>query len=259
MELYTRVPNRVLLAPDLSVTAKVVYAVLASHVGNGGTTCWPSWSKVAAEANVSRRTVANALTELKAAGLVTWATRKRDDSLENASNLYSLPLQGELGSAPGAPGSAPDAPPSAGDAPRVVHEMHGGSAPRALELDVMNQTKVNQTKEPSSVAFERFWSAYPRKVGKAKARTAFATACKRANPEAVIDGAHALAADPNLPEQQFIPYPTTWLTRDGWDDEPLPQRRGPGPVRRTTDDKVRDGLDLARRLAGEPQTLQIGA
>ena len=72
--------------------------------------------------------------------------------------------------------------------------------------------------------FDEFWDAYPRKVGKQKARTKYAAACKRANPQTVIDGAHRLAADPNLPETQYIPHPTTWLERDGWDDDPLPQR-----------------------------------
>ena len=253
MEQFTRVPNRVLLAPDLSVNAKLVYAVLASHVSNGGTTCWPGRATIAREANLSTSSVKRAIKELRAADVLTWTTRARQGSLESDSNLYSLPLQGDL-----AGGVTENPPRFTGDRP-VGSQGTDGRVTGTQELDLMNQTKVNQTKEPTSVAFERFWSAYPRKVGKAKARTAFATACKRANPEAVIDGAHALAADPNLPEQQFIPHPTTWLARDGWDDEPLPQRRGPGPVRRTTDDKVRDGLDLARRLAGEPQTLQIGA
>ena len=72
--------------------------------------------------------------------------------------------------------------------------------------------------------FDEFWSAYPRKVGKQKARTKFTAACKRTDPQVVIDGARRLAADPNLPEAQFIPHPSTWLERDGWDDEPLPPR-----------------------------------
>lgn len=71
--------------------------------------------------------------------------------------------------------------------------------------------------------FDEFWEAYPRKVGKQKARAKYAAAVKRSQSEdTVIEGARRLAADPNLPEQKFIPHPTTWLERDGWDDEPLP-------------------------------------
>ena len=72
--------------------------------------------------------------------------------------------------------------------------------------------------------FEEFWSHYPRKVGKQKARAKFQAACKRANAETIISGALRLAGDPNLPEERFIPHPTTWLERDGWEDGPLPER-----------------------------------
>ena len=72
--------------------------------------------------------------------------------------------------------------------------------------------------------FEEFWSHYPRKVGKKAARAKYAAACKRADPQQVIDGAERLAHDPNLPEERFIPHPTTWLERDGWEDGPLPER-----------------------------------
>lgn len=76
--------------------------------------------------------------------------------------------------------------------------------------------------------FDEFWSACPRKVGKDKARSAYTAAVKRAGDEqTVIDGMRRFAADPNLPEKQFIPHPTTWLTRGGWGDEPLPPRNGP--------------------------------
>jgi hypothetical protein len=39
-----------------------------------------------------------------------------------------------------------------------------------------------------------------------------------------VDGAIRLAADPNLPEVAFIPHPSTWLNRGGWDDAPYPPR-----------------------------------
>ena len=40
----------------------------------------------------------------------------------------------------------------------------------------------------------------------------------------MLDGAVRLASDPNLPETQFIPYPSTWLNREGWNDEPYPDK-----------------------------------
>nr|DAP66127.1 MAG TPA: putative replisome organizer protein [Caudoviricetes sp.] len=101
-----------------------------------------------------------------------------------------------------------------------------------VELDNTNaQTSGSSECEPRSDRFDEFWDAYPRKVGKKKARTKFAAAVKAAgDAQRVIDGALRLAADPNLPEKQFIPHPTTWLERGGWDDEPLPDRT---PTRQT--------------------------
>ena len=93
-----------------------------------------------------------------------------------------------------------------------------------------------QTSGSSASEFEAFWSVYPRKVGKKTAKTKYAAAVKRAGDEqTVIDGARRLAADPNLPEQRYIPHPTTWLERDGWDDEPLPSPVRPAARGNTLD------------------------
>lgn len=67
-------------------------------------------------------------------------------------------------------------------------------------------------------AFERFWTEYPRKVGKRAALAAFVKACGRADPEAIIAGATRYANDPRR-HPDFTAHPTTWLNADRWDDE----------------------------------------
>lgn len=106
-----------------------------------------------------------------------------------------------------------------------------------------------------STEFDAFWEHYPRKVGKDEARKRFAAAARKAGAEVIILGAKRLAADPNLPEKNFIPHPSTWLNRGGWDDEPYPPPTGPSNGRQGTDDRVQAGIDLAQRLAS--QTLEI--
>lgn len=68
-------------------------------------------------------------------------------------------------------------------------------------------------------AFETFWLAYPRKIGKPKARAAYEAALRRCTgPPDIMAGLApwvAVWTDP-----RFIPHPTTWLTRDGWNDKP---------------------------------------
>jgi len=87
-------------------------------------------------------------------------------------------------------------------------------------------------------AFDYFWALYPRKVGKPKARAAWDKAVKRADPSHIAAAASRYAADPNRSEQ-FTLHPTTWLNRDGWNDDPLPGPDAP------TD---RQGLILAREM-----------
>ena len=92
-----------------------------------------------------------------------------------------------------------------------------------------NPKRIKSVARPDgqASAFDEFWTAYPRHVGKAKAARAWQTATKATSPEVIIEGARRLRADPNLPAAQFIPHPTTWLTRAGWMDDPYPGENAP--------------------------------
>lgn len=75
--------------------------------------------------------------------------------------------------------------------------------------------------------FTRFWDLWPsgRKVGKPKALLAYRSARKRgAAVEQIAAGLHAhlpaWSARITAGESGFVPHPTTWLNRDGWNDEP---------------------------------------
>lgn len=91
-------------------------------------------------------------------------------------------------------------------------------------------------------SFNDFWDAYPRKVGKGAAVKAFKAAAKKHDFDLIVEGARRIAADPNLPASQFVPYPATWLNREGWNDEPFPERQ------MTAEEKQqRDQAERARR------------
>lgn len=83
-------------------------------------------------------------------------------------------------------------------------------------------------------AFERFWSVWP-KPGDTKrtAHTAWEKATRgssrrpaRITVEALQTAVEAYAADPHLPEPQYIPAASTWLNQDRWENGPLPPRGG---------------------------------
>jgi hypothetical protein len=73
--------------------------------------------------------------------------------------------------------------------------------------------------------FDDFWESYPKHLQKGEARKAFYKAVQRVgDAQVIMDGLMRMTNDPNLPPKQFIPYPATWLNRDGWEDEPFPER-----------------------------------
>jgi hypothetical protein len=79
--------------------------------------------------------------------------------------------------------------------------------------------------------FDDFWRAYPHKIGKPKALLAYRQAIKRGgDPPSILAGLERAKARWNDPK--FIPHPTTWLNRDGWNDEPAnPVHPGTGQGR----------------------------
>jgi len=71
--------------------------------------------------------------------------------------------------------------------------------------------------------FERFWSAYPRKVGKRKAAEVWARLKKSGElpPAKTLEFAletQAASLDWRREQGRFIPHPTTWLNRGQWED-----------------------------------------
>ena len=75
-----------------------------------------------------------------------------------------------------------------------------------------------ETELECSNSFERFWKAYPRRVGKKAAEKALAKALRETSIDAIL-GAIARQT-PSWTDPQFIPHPATWLNRGSWSDDP---------------------------------------
>lgn len=82
--------------------------------------------------------------------------------------------------------------------------------------------EVNTNKPPVADLFDRFWRAYPKKVGKDAAKKAFD---KRKPDESLLSSMLAAVAiqsntnDWMKNDGQFIPHPSTWLNEGRWQDE----------------------------------------
>jgi hypothetical protein len=242
-EGFAAIPNWVIRDESVSIHAVTVYAALASHSGPGG--IHPSQPTLAKEARCSESSVRRALLELEALGVVERVRRK--SSQGRASNGYVLHPNGRLRAderfdsdpvslTATSPGSVPV---SVSPTVMVPVTGTGGSGQGQLLAPLIEEEPLKNQPSVSDL-FDEFWAVYPRKVGKDAARRGFSAAARKVGAQVVLDGARRFAADPNLPEAQFIPHPSTWLSRGSWDDEALPARitpiGGAAPVAGLTSD-----------------------
>ena len=113
------------------------------------------------------------------------------------------------------------------------------------ESRILN-TESRTNARAREVDFDRFWEAYPRKMGKVKAQAAFQ---KVTVPVDVL--LSAIAEQKKSPQWQkdngqFIPHPATWLNGRRWEDETT----GASPLGgRQLDDDERAAIK--RMLEGE--------
>lgn len=108
-------------------------------------------------------------------------------------------------------------------------------------LEYVNETEIeNETSAEES--FNRFWSLYPRKVGKRDARGAWKKAvdairhekpCAKVDAVLLIERAVALFSASDKAKGEFCPHPSTWLNQGRYDDDPAAwsQRNGTPPPR----------------------------
>jgi hypothetical protein len=89
-------------------------------------------------------------------------------------------------------------------------------------------------KEPSLKSdlesFETFWLLYPKKVAKADAIKAWKQATKKKTADELI-GLVKAYSESKLPDQQYIPYPASWLNKELYDTVQIEQPKTfPTPI-----------------------------
>lgn len=86
-EGFTQVPNFILKYPDLSVGAKLAYAMFLSYAWHNDS-CFPGQDRLAVDMGMSRSRVTEFVTELNKAGLVTIQRRGL-----GKTNIYTIHFQ----------------------------------------------------------------------------------------------------------------------------------------------------------------------
>ena len=203
--------------------ARLVLLAIADHQGEIG--AWPSLETLARMVNSSVRSVQRDIQYLQQLGELIVLTQQAPSRSQYKSNLYwvNLPSVRLL--------INPEILPRSGvtDSVSGVTELTSGVTESASGVTAGGILTLNRTiTEPLlniSSEFEKFWNVYPRKVAKKSALKAWVACVTKENLDDVVAGAIRFAHDPNLPVEQFVPHPSTWLRSERWNDGPLPERK----------------------------------
>lgn len=192
--------------------AKLVLIGIANHHGDNG--AWPSIATLARYANASERSVQRDIKHLQELGELVVEVHGGESKSQYKSNRYWIAISG------------------VSDSQIRGDKLGSGVTNQVIRGDKLGKSGVTHLSSKPSIEtyietythFEQFWSVYPRRTSKRAAIKAFESAMGRASVDDILAGAIRFANDPNLPQGEFIPYPTTWLNGDRWEDGPLPER-----------------------------------
>lgn len=109
-----------------------------------------------------------------------------------------------------------------GRTPTGIQEESEGIPGSSVSLSVSVSSKNSSSpaaRATEDVEFDRFWSVYPRKVGKGEARKVWAKLRKQGiDPEELIAGAIRYRDDPKR-KPDFTKHPGPWLNAERWTDQ----------------------------------------
>jgi len=191
---YTIVANEVVRDSRLSYRARGILLEILSRPDN-----WKISAEILARSSKEGRgAILTCLTELRDLGyIVTTRIRHDNGQFETISTVY--------------------------DQPTGVRKPDSGLPTSGNPTSLEEPIKELPIRKKKEVAFEEFWTNYPRKVAKGAARKAWDKIAST-EYESVIAGAERFAKDPNR-DETFTPHPATWLNSERWTDEPLPPRK----------------------------------
>ena len=90
--------------------------------------------------------------------------------------------------------------------------------------EVVQASNANTPQKPQNAYlsdFDTFWALVPRRVGKKAAERAWRAVKRRGESHEAIEGMRAYAAAfvQSGTELKYVPHPSTWLNRRGWEDD----------------------------------------
>lgn len=206
-----------------------------------------SISKLCAMTNLTKRTVQRTIISLKTKRVVYMSPSTIRVSSGSPLNNYSLNKHYDTWKVEGC---------------QIVQGCHIDHPPKADKGDIQvlgrvtsrpptkETTKETSTKEKYSIArknnFDQFWNIYPKKKSKGQARKTWDSLLKQKKLPELSILLNAIAAQKAGHDWQkdggkYIPYPSTWLNSEGWEDEIISHNSNQDQIRPKS---VRDVKDI---------------
>ncbi len=188
------------LARIQNSTAKVILLALA-RFSNAKGECFPSRETISKESCVPLRSVVRAIQWLEDEGYI------RIESRSGTSNFYIITCMEE------------DM--SEDTRANLAHEVDSNITRLDFSKKNITTSRAKLAHPQDDPFFLAFWQAYPRRIGKGAARTAFHRAARYADPNMIVQAAltYARFVEDRQVEQQFIPHPATWINGERWEDD----------------------------------------
>ena len=203
-DYFVIIPARVRLDKTLLPLDKLIFAEILALSHQTGY-CWAQNATLGEAYGARAETVSRSIRKLQDAGYVQVSFTGKGNSGRRIVPLDAPIITHDL--------------PVKGNDPQDKPPLTPASSP--LDPQVKQNNKHNTTKEHHPL-FSRFWSAYPRRQGKAKAAQAFA---KLRPDESLLEEILAAldwqkqSASWTKENGQFIPLPATYLNGRRWEDE----------------------------------------
>lgn len=227
-------------AEDDRLTAPADFRVLIAILDrmNSELVAWPGFGKVATDVGIARSTVIESIKRL-----VNFGYLIKDRDHDHNSNRYRLgsPESRTFGSPKVRTGVVRES------GPAVVRT----SGPEFISLKPPNET--DSLKPPNRAErFGAFWTAYPRKEGKAKALKIWQRDKLDSQADQILADIQARLADPGQwkgKDKQYIPHGSTYLNNRRWEDEWKPSGSAARLPRDTPEDIEAANAEAERKLA----------
>lgn len=183
----------------------LIYAIIFGFSQDGEGAYSGSQQYLADWTNTTKRNVINILNKLVDDGFLL-----KEENEVNGVKFYKYKALSQIS-------------PGVKKFPEGVKNFHRGSekiSPNNIDNNIDKNIDIyNSANFDKNDAFERFWSLYPRKTNKKKAKDAFIRKC---TDEIMFQKMLSALVDQKQTDQwqnpKFIPHASTWLNGERWND-----------------------------------------